>query len=95
MDTNKITGNIGQGRCGPGRPKGARNRATTSVRQAVALLADANIDRVQLWLDDVAEKDGSLAALKIYLEILEFSVPKIQRQSWVSPDPPWMLSEFG
>ena len=71
---------------GPDRPKrpktggrqvGTPNRITADVRRAIAALAENNTDRVQRWLDRVAEQNPA-EALRIWLQLLEFTMPKLR-----------------
>ncbi len=39
---------------GPGRPRGTRNRATVEAKAAIALYVENNIQRLQEWLDMIA-----------------------------------------
>jgi hypothetical protein len=64
---------------GAGRQKGRPNNATLNAREAIARLVEGNIDRLQGWLDEVAEKEGALAALRCLLDLLEYHVPKLTR----------------
>lgn len=61
-----------------GRPKGAPNKATTEAREAIARFVDGNADRLQGWLDRVAE-DNPLAAINAVRDLLEYHVPKLAR----------------
>lgn len=40
---------------GTGRPKGVPNRATTDARRAIADFVDRNVDRLEGFLDTIAE----------------------------------------
>ncbi len=64
---------------GAGRQKGRPNNATRNAREAIARLIDGNIDRLQGWLDEIAEKQGAFAALRCLLDLLEYHVPKLTR----------------
>lgn len=61
-----------------GRAKGTQNRATVEARTAIAKFVDANTDRLQGWLDRVAE-DNPLAAINAVRDLLEYHVPKLAR----------------
>lgn len=65
------------------RPKGSPNKATVLAREAIARLVDGNAHRVQEWLDQVAESEGPLAALRCYGDLLEYHVPKLARTELV------------
>ena len=60
-----------------GRPPGAPNKVTRDIRAALRDLAEGNADRVQSWLDAVAEKDPA-EALRLYLGLLRYVTPTLQ-----------------
>jgi hypothetical protein len=62
----------GQGQRGPGR-------ATVNAREAIARLVDGNAERMQQWLDDIAEQDGPLMAWRCMADVIEYHVPKLSR----------------
>lgn len=68
-----------------GRKKGTPNTATKKAREAFAALADGNVERVQGWLNQVAEKDPA-TAMRLFLDLAEFSVPKLQRTELTGKD---------
>lgn len=51
--------------------------AQNQIRAAFADLAHGNVGKVQAWLDSVAEKNPALA-IQLYLQIAEFSLPKLK-----------------
>jgi hypothetical protein len=61
-----------------GRPKGVPNKVTTEIRSALKDLADNNLEKVQGWLDSIAEEDPK-GALGMYLQLLEYVQPKLSR----------------
>ncbi len=63
----------------PGRKPGMPNKTTVQLREAFTRLVEGNVDRVQAWLDEIAENDGALQAMKVYLDLAEFCVPKMAR----------------
>ena len=65
-------------RDGAGRPKGSQNKVTKKIKDAVAELAEANVGRVQEWLDEVAENDPA-KAIDLLTKLLEYTVPKRAR----------------
>lgn len=69
-----------------GRKPGVPNKATTNAREAFARLVDANVERVQGWLDQIATTDGPKAALDIFLKMAEFHVPKLARSEVTGKD---------
>jgi hypothetical protein len=63
----------------PGRPLGVPNKATTAAREAIALFVEANIDRLNGWLDAIA-KDDPTTAFKCFMSVVEYHIPKLARQ---------------
>jgi hypothetical protein len=61
-----------------GRPKGSVNKATRDVRAAIARFAEDNVEKLQEWLDRVAEKDPAKAA-ELFARVLEYHLPKLAR----------------
>jgi hypothetical protein len=61
-----------------GRPKGVPNKNTTRVKDAIALLSERNIDKLEDWLDEIAAKD-KIEAFKLMLQLLEYNIPKLSR----------------
>jgi len=64
---------------GPGRPKGLANKSTSRAREAIARFVDDNSERMQGWLDQIAEKDGPKAAFECVRDLIEYHVPKLAR----------------
>lgn len=62
-----------------GRTKGTPNRATANAREAIALFVEGNADRLQGWLDQIAEEEGPKAAWECFCDVLEYHVPKLAR----------------
>lgn len=62
----------------PGRPKGSPNKATAAAREAIAKFVDGNADRLQEWLDKVAEKDPE-KAFGMFQSVIEYHIPKLAR----------------
>jgi hypothetical protein len=78
---DKGSSNKGQFQAGDsraGRPKGVPNKATAPVREAIAAFAEANVDKLQTWLDATAEKHPDKAA-DLFLRALEYFTPKLAR----------------
>ena len=85
---------------GPGRPKGLPNKTTAQAREAIARFVDGNADRLQGWLDQIAEEQGPQAAFDCFSSLLEYHVPKLARHehtgnngdkikvevSWMAPE---------
>ena len=60
-----------------GRPPGSPNKITHDIRAALRDLAEGNADRVQSWLDAVADKDPA-EALRLWLGLLRYVTPTLQ-----------------
>ena len=58
-----------------GRPKGVPNRATKDIKQHYADLIAGNLDRIQGWLDRVAEENPQ-AAIDLLIKLSPFVIPK-------------------
>ena len=69
-----------------GRPKGSPNKATFRAREAIAQFIDGNSERLQGWLDEIAEQDGPMAAFKCFADVLEYHVPKLARTEVTGAD---------
>jgi len=70
---------MAQGRkTGGGSRKGVPNRITADVRKAISGFAEANVGKLQTWLDAVAAKDPGKAA-DLFVRVLEYHVPKLAR----------------
>ena len=86
MDQNptvRIPGKVGRPKgipkTGGGSRKNIPNLATKNAREAIALLVDANSERMQGWLDQIAEKDGPMAAWRCLADVIEYHIPKLAR----------------
>lgn len=78
---------------GKGRKKGVPNKATTTVREAIAKLADGHADRFIGWLDAVADGDEVVGrppdpkgAADLYLKAIEYHIPKLARSELTGKD---------
>lgn len=72
-----MSGNGGK-REGAGRPKGSSNKSTELARTAIARFVDNNTERLQGWLDEIAQ-DNPEKAFACVKDLLEYHVPKLQR----------------
>jgi len=68
-----------------GRPKGTPNRATADVRAAIAAFAEANVGKLQEWLDRIA-KDEPARAADLFVRVLEYHIPKLGRTMLTGAD---------
>ena len=62
-----------------GRKKGVENKITQEVKMNFQHLFDANIGKVQSWLDRTAEVDPD-KALTLFLKLAEFVHPKAKQE---------------
>jgi len=60
-----------------GRPIGAKDKRKTKIREVIGAALDNNADRVKDELDQLSGKDF----LDFYIKLLEFGLPKLQRQT--------------
>jgi hypothetical protein len=77
---------------GGGSRKDIPNKATADARKAIAAFVDGNADRLQGWLDQVAngrqdEETGEwlvlpnpVKAYELFQSVIEYHVPKLGRQ---------------
>lgn len=88
METNdnKIAEESKDNGFGKGRPKGAVNKSTKVVREAIAELLSRNSAYMDRWLRRVADGDEVLGikadpykALDIMLKMSEYHIPKLSR----------------
>lgn len=61
-----------------GRPKGQPNKATTNAREAIALFVEGNVDRLNGWLDQIAEESPK-DAFDAFMKVVEYNIPKLNR----------------
>lgn len=71
---------------GPGRPKGLVNKSTSNAREAIARFVDGNADKLQEWLDKIAQEQGPMAAAKLFIDLIEYHVPKLARTEHINAD---------
>ena len=69
-----------------GRKKGTPNKATLAAREAIANFVDGNAERLEGWLEAIAQEEGAKAAFQCFTSVLEYHVPKLAR-SELSGDP--------
>lgn len=62
-----------------GSRKGIPNKSTALAREAIARFVDGNADRLQEWLDQIAEQEGPKEAFKCFMDVVEYHVPKLAR----------------
>lgn len=77
-----------KGEIKPNQGKRGPSKTTLQAREAIAKLADGNADRLQGWLDEIAadEKQGPAVAFKLFMDVLEYHVPKLARTEHTGKD---------
>lgn len=75
----------GGAREGAGRPKGVPNKATSDARAAIAAFVDGNVERLNGWLDRIAEHEPK-QAFDCFMSVIEYHIPKLARQEHVGKD---------
>ena len=80
MPDKETAGNVrvGQGKPGPGRPKGSANKATSTARNAISSFIEGKAAEVETLWAQVAERDPA-KALELYAKLAEFILPKLAR----------------
>jgi len=65
----------------PNQGKRGPAKATVNVREAIAVFAEGNVDKLQDWLEKIAgnPKQGPAVAARLYLDLLEYHIPKLAR----------------
>lgn len=76
-----------------GRTAGTPNKATNDVRQAVALLAERNVSKLEKWLEETAKGDPANGvkpdpgkAAGLLLQAMEYHIPKLARTEVTGKD---------
>ncbi len=79
---------VGRPKAAPkrGRQLGCTNKTTRRAREAVALFVEGNVDRLQGWLDQIAEEEGPRAAFKCLTDVMGYHIPKLTRATFVDND---------
>jgi hypothetical protein len=70
---------------GKGRPKGAVNKSTAIVREAIANLLERNAPNMDRWLNEVAAEDP-YKALDLMNKLSEYHIPKLARTEVTGKD---------
>ena len=68
-----------------GSRKGIPNKVTADARAAIARFVDANADRMQTWLDQVAAESPE-KAFNMLKDVIEYHVPKLARTEITGKD---------
>lgn len=69
-----------------GRKAGLPNKATANAREAIARFVEGNAHRLQGWLDQIAEEQGPEKAVRCFMDLLEYHVPKLARTEVTGPE---------
>jgi len=69
-----------------GSRKGIPNKTTAQAREAISQFVEANTDRLQGWLDQIAETDGPKVAFQCLMDVLEYHIPKLARTEHTGKD---------
>lgn|SRR5574337_426645 len=72
-------------RTGGGSRKGIPNHATRDVREAIAIFAQANVERMGEWIERISADDPA-KAFDLYLRAIEYHIPKLSRAEHSGPD---------
>ncbi len=68
-----------------GRPKGSQNKVTREAKEDLAEFVNGNAHRLLGWLDAIAAENPA-AAFDRYMSVVEFAIPKLQRQEITGKD---------
>ncbi len=60
-----------------GRPKGAKDKTTSEIRDIFKGIVEGNLDKVESWLRNVA-KENPAKATELFLRLSEFILPKLK-----------------
>ncbi len=71
---------VNQGKRGLGK-------VTVKTREAIQAFTDTNAHKLQMWLDEIHQKDGPKAAFECYTRLLDYTVPKQARAALTSDTP--------
>ena len=68
-----------------GRPKGSKNKATQHIREAYQRLTEDNLDRMSIWISQIASEDPA-KAMDIMIRLSEYILPKLARTELTGND---------
>jgi hypothetical protein len=58
--------------------KGVPNKTTVEIREAFQMLIEDNLDNLNIWLEQLADKNPE-KAIDVIIKLSEFVVPKLNR----------------
>ena len=67
------------GKRGPGK-------ITLKGREALSAIIDGNADRLQGWIDAIEKKEGPAAALRGFVSLLDYVIPRQSRSQLIGAD---------
>lgn len=70
----------------PNQGKRGPSKSSLLAKEAIALFIDGNAERLQGWLDEIAEKEGPKAAFDCFADLLEYHIPKLARTELTGAD---------
>lgn len=73
-----MAGKNGGARAGAGRPAGTPNKATTQAREAIARFVDGNVERLNGWLDAIADENPK-DAFNCFMSVVDYHIPRLAR----------------
>ena len=76
-----------------GRKKGTVNKATADVRSTIALIAERNVTQLERWMEAIAKDDPNKAA-DLFLRMIEYHIPKLQRSELTGKDGGPLVANF-
>ena len=70
-----------KGEIKPNQGKRGPSKTTKLAREAIASFVDGNAEKLQQWLDGIAEdpKHGPKAAFDCFMSVVEYHIPKLAR----------------
>lgn len=68
-----------------GRPKGVPNKNTIAIREAYQNLVEMNLDRMSIWISQIASEDPA-KAMDTMIKLSEYIIPKLARTEMTGQD---------
>ena len=68
-----------------GRTAGIPNKTTKQIREAYQKLTEDNLDRMSIWISQVASEDPA-KAMDIMIKLSEYIIPKLARTEVTGSD---------